>query len=105
VPDTALFRLYQDLIALRRTNLRLFVDGAFHWLHTNDERGVLAYERVLGGQRALVAFNTSDTTREERFAVQGPYRAAWPAGETVVAGGEELRASLPPHSARVWIKE
>ena len=28
-PDTALFRVYQDLIALRKEHLRLFVDGAF----------------------------------------------------------------------------
>ena len=34
----ALFRIYQDLFALRRNNLRLLVDGEITWLVTDDAR-------------------------------------------------------------------
>ena len=45
-PDTALFRVYRELIALRKQHLRLFVDGTLEWLLTDDAHGVLAYERA-----------------------------------------------------------
>ncbi len=38
-PDTALFRVYRDLITLRKQNLRLFVDGTLNWLLTDDAPG------------------------------------------------------------------
>ena len=47
-PDTALFRVYRELIALRKAHLRLFVDGSAGWLLADDAKGVVAYERVLG---------------------------------------------------------
>ena len=70
-PDTALFRVYRDLIALRKQHLRLFVDGTLNWLLTDDARGLLAYERVLGDQRAIVAFNVSDAPQEISLAADG----------------------------------
>jgi cyclomaltodextrinase / maltogenic alpha-amylase / neopullulanase len=56
-PDTSLFRVYRELIALRKQHLRLFVDGKLNWLVTDDQRDLLVYDRVLGAQRAVVAFN------------------------------------------------
>ena len=47
-PDTTLFRVYRELIALRKDHLRLLVDGSLKWLVTDDQHGLLAYERVLG---------------------------------------------------------
>jgi cyclomaltodextrinase len=105
VPDTALFRVYRDLIAMRKQHLRLFVDGTLSWLVTDDERGLLAYDRVLGGQRAIVAFNVSDTAREITVAADGRYRLAFPAGGAVTVADGTLRAELPPGEARVWIRE
>ena len=104
-PDTALLRVYRDLIEMRKQNLRLFVDGTRYWLATDDARGVLAYERILGQRRAVVAFNASDATRAVSLAAEGTYRLAFPAGGTVTAAGGVLRAELPPRSARVWIRE
>lgn len=102
-PDTALFRVYRELIALRREHLRLFVDGALRWVRADDMNGLLAYERVLGDERALVAFNISDQPRELSLPAQGSYRTAYPrSGAPAVTGGT-LRAELPPRSARVWI--
>jgi glycosidase len=101
-PDTALFQVYQKLIALRKRHLRLFVDGSFGWLRTDDPGGVLAFERLLGEQRAVVAFNVSDQPRELAVKATGQFREAYPReGEAIVAEGE-LRARLEPRSAKVW---
>ena len=105
VPDTALFRVYRELIALRKQHLRLLVDGTLKWLITDDAKGLLAYERVLGDQRAVIAFNASDLPHEVALAADGSYRVAYPAGDTVTARGGTLRAQLPPRAARVWIRE
>jgi cyclomaltodextrinase / maltogenic alpha-amylase / neopullulanase len=105
VPDTALLRVYRELIALRKQNLRLLVDGTLHWLLTDDKRGVLVYDRVLGGQRAMVAFNVSDVPQEVSIAADGGYRVAFPAGGVVTVADGQLKAELPAKSARVWIRE
>ena len=104
-PDMALMRTYRDLIALRRQHLRLFVDGSLNWLITDDVWGLLAYERVLGSQRAIVAFNASDAPHEIQIQAEGTYRTVWPAGRPVTAINGILRTELPRRSARVWIQE
>ncbi|MGE3525419.1 MAG: alpha-amylase family glycosyl hydrolase [Gemmatimonadales bacterium] len=104
-PDTALFRVYHDLIAMRRRDLRLFVDGDMHWLLTDNARGLLAYDRVLAGRRAIVAFNVSDMPREITLKASGSYRLAWPAGGGVISADGTLRARLPARTARVWVGE
>ena len=105
VPDTTLFRVYRELIALRKQNLRLLVDGKLNWLLTDDKRGLLVYDRVLGNQRAIVAFNVSDTAHEISVAADGGYRVAFPAGEPATVAHGTLKAQLPPRAARVWIRE
>jgi cyclomaltodextrinase / maltogenic alpha-amylase / neopullulanase len=105
VPDTALFRVYQSLIGLRKQRLRLFVDGSLGWLRADDDAGVLAYERVLGDQRAVIAFNISNEPREFAVKATGTYREAYPKeGEAIPAAGE-LKVRLEPGSAKVWIAE
>jgi cyclomaltodextrinase / maltogenic alpha-amylase / neopullulanase len=105
VPDTALFRVYRDLIALRKEHLRLFVDGSLHWLLTDDAHGLLAYERVLGDQRAIVAFNVSHSSHAISVPADGKYSLAFPAGEAATVADGTLRARLPPRAARVWIRK
>jgi cyclomaltodextrinase / maltogenic alpha-amylase / neopullulanase len=105
VPDTALFRVYRELIALRKQNLRLLVDGELNWLLTDDERGLLVYDRVLGDQRAVVAFNVSDAPLEISVAADGTYRLAFPAGAPAAMADGKLQAKLPAKSARVWVRE
>jgi cyclomaltodextrinase / maltogenic alpha-amylase / neopullulanase len=104
-PDTALRRVYQNLIALRTQHLRLFVDGTLTWLLTDDARGLLAYERVLGDQRAVVAFNASDDPHDISVKAEGTYRLAFPLGGAEVTANGTLNAELRPRTARVWIKE
>jgi glycosidase/enterochelin esterase-like enzyme len=104
-PDTALFRIYQEVIALRKTHQRLFADGALHWLVTDDKRGVLMYDRVLGPERAVVVFNVSDAVQEVTVPGDGSYRTVYPtgAGAPVVEGSFKTR--LAARSSVVWIRE
>ena len=104
-PDTALFRVYRELIALRKQNLRLLVDGTLNWLLTDDKRGLLAYDRVLGNRRAIVAFNVSDASQDISVVADGRYRAAFPAGGAAITADGKLKAQLPPRVARVWLQE
>ncbi|HEX9692603.1 MAG TPA: glycoside hydrolase family 13 protein [Gemmatimonadales bacterium] len=105
-PDTALRGVYRDLIALRKEQLRLFVDGSLTWLLSDDARGLLAYQRELGAQRAIVAFNTSREPRTLSLnAEDGVYRPAFPAGDMLQVSGGVLTAALPPMAARVWIRD
>jgi glycosidase len=104
-PDTAQFNVYRELIALRKAHLRLFADGGFSWLLTDDARRLLAYDRVLGSERAIVAFNNSDAPQKVSVAADGRYRQAYPAGDTRDAVDGKLSAKLPPRTARVWIRE
>ena len=103
-PDTALFRTYQALARMRKGHLRLFVDGATSWLVTNDTTGALAYDRVLGDQRAVVLFNVSDTPGEVMVPAVGRYTRAFPGPDSVLAEGSFIRA-LPARGAEVWIRE
>ena len=106
VPDTTLFRVYRELIGLRKRYQRLFVDGTLTWLLTDDARGLLTYERVLGDQRAIVAFNASDEPHEVSVAAAGGrYRVAYPRGVESAAVTGTLTARMAPLAARVWIRE
>ncbi len=107
-PDAWLRQVYQDLIALRKEYLRLFVDGDLTWLAADDANSVLAYSRDLGDQHAIVAFNASDDPQGlEIEARDGTwdtvFAAGGRAGEPVEVAGGTLVAELPPLSARVWI--
>ncbi len=105
-PDTELLQVYKDLIALRKRHLRLFVDGALNYLLTDDERGLLAYERVLGDEGAVVAFNNSDQPQTFTLEVDdGTYRVVFPSGDAVSGTDGSLTAALPPRTATVWIRD
>jgi glycosidase len=104
MPDTALLRTYRDLAAMRKAHLRLFVDGSLGWLRTDDASGQVAYERVLGEERAVVAFNNSDSPGSFALPGTGRYRRVYPAGEVTEATGT-FRVRLLPRAAAVWIRE
>jgi len=107
-PDTELLGTYQELIDLRKDNLRLFVDGEITWLLANDANSLLAYGRDLGDQHAIIAFNASEDVQDMSVeAEDGVWRTAFAEGgqapETVEVAGGSLAAEMPPLSARVWI--
>jgi cyclomaltodextrinase len=103
-PDTALLRVYRDLVALRKRHLRLFVDGSMKWLVADDARGVLAYERALGGRRAVVAFNVSDAVQAVDRAAVGAHRVAYTVGDAIGGTGSSGTIRLAPRSAQVWVR-
>ena len=103
--DTALLRTYRELIALRKAHLRLWVDGTTGWLVTDDAHNALAYERALGGEQAIVAFNASEQSVNLAVPASGSFRALWPVEGQAVTSGDSLRVRLPAHGAGVWLRE
>ncbi|GMV05989.1 MAG: alpha-amylase [Gemmatimonadota bacterium] len=108
-PDLELRGVYRDLIALRKAHLALFVDGEARTLLADDASRVLAYERVLGDARAVVAFNASEGAATVTLDVPpGRYRRAYPVGnvvDVVDVGVDGLDLELAALSAEVWIRE
>jgi glycosidase len=106
LPDTELRKVYQALIGVRKAHLPLFVDGAVRPLLADDAARLLAYERALEDQRAIAAFNASETRATLRLeAGPGRWRRVYPAGDAVEATGGVLEVTLEPLSAGVWIRE
>jgi len=106
VPDTTLLGAYRQLVALRRERIRLFADGALNWLLADDARRLLAYERVLGNARAIVAFNASDQSEELMVEVaSGSWTRAFPRGEAIDVTGDTMTMKLSPRTATVWVRE
>ena len=104
-PDLELLETYRELVALRRQHLRLFVDGTLTWRLTDDARGLLAYERALGEERALVAFNTSDESVTLALeAANGAWRPAFPRADAVEVTDGSLTVTLPSRSAAAWVR-
>jgi glycosidase len=105
-PDTALLNVHGSLVALRNDNIRLFADGALHWLIADDDRRLLAYERVLGDDRAIVAFNASDQTHTLKVeASNGSWRMVYPAGEAMEVTDGSLSTELGARRAIVLIRD
>lgn len=105
-PDTALRRVYRDLIALRKAHPRLFADGTIEWLLSDDANRTLAYERRLGEERAIVAFNASDAAASLMLeAENGPWARAFPQGAPVEVRGGTLTLDLAPRTAVVLVRD
>jgi len=103
-PELGLFRTYQALIALRKNHLRLFVEGDLTWLVVDDANSVLAYQRSLGDERAVVLFNSSEDVQDVTIEVDsGTYAEALDGGR-VKQTQESLTLELPPLGASVWVR-
>ena len=103
-PDTGLFRVYQELIALRKDHLRLFVDGDLEWLVEDDANGLLAYMRVLGKERALVLFNTSEDPQRVTVNLEAGTWAERLGGKRLEKVNGSLSVELQPLGATVWLR-
>lgn len=57
--DSTAFKLFKQLIAMRKAN-PVLVKGSLKYVVTDDARRLLAYTRSLDKSQALVAFNLSD---------------------------------------------
>ncbi|MEL6442964.1 MAG: glycoside hydrolase family 13 protein [Bacteroidota bacterium] len=61
--DTDLFAFYRSLTALRAAHPSVFATGDLAWLQADDDTGVIAYQRLGDGERALVVLNTSEAAQ------------------------------------------
>jgi glycosidase len=103
-PDMRLFRTYQGLIQLRKDHLRLFVDGDFTWLAVDDANGVVAYQRALGDERAVVLLNRSEDYQEVTVELSpGTYAEALRGGRQE-AVSDRLTVEVRPLGSNVWLR-
>lgn len=96
---------------------------------TEDEAGILAFERYAGDQRVLVVINTHDSADKETVQIvfneetgeneAVPLRPGFPAGtalvnvlpdadptdDVTVAGDGSLRFTLPPRGAKIFVPQ
>ncbi len=109
--DSRMFLFVKNLCRIRREN-RLFSRGALTVLADSpDGAGVLAYQRQLGDQRALVLFNTADQamllenmtagvaagTRLQQLAGLGL------SGDLIAGTGGRITEELPARAAGVYL--
>lgn len=97
-PDFGLFALYQELITLRKSHMRLWVHGEITWPVIDDARRVLVYERTHDSDRALVVFNASEDSQVVSIP-EGMYRQVFPIG--AVSSLSEV--TMAPMSALVLV--
>jgi glycosidase len=103
-PDLELRSFYQRLIQLRKDHLRVFVDGDMTWLVEDDANGILAYQRALGEERAIVLFNRSDDVQDVTVEVDpGTYAEQLRGVRTEPTQGS-LAVELMPLEASVWVR-
>jgi glycosidase len=103
-PDASLRETYQRLIELRKDHLRLFVDGDLTWLAADDANGVLAYQRALGEEKAIVLFNRAEDVMNVTVpADAGTWVEAWP-GDREQQVGDSLTVQVLPLRASVWLR-
>lgn len=103
VPDTALLATYRELIALRKAHLRLFVDGEITWLLRDDANRIVAYQRSLRQENAIVIFNGSDKAQDIAVPAVGTFRQAYPASQA--SATDTIRTTLKPLTASIWITQ
>ncbi|MBB6429181.1 alpha-amylase family glycosyl hydrolase [Algisphaera agarilytica] len=86
--DQGMFDDVRHLMAMRHTYEALRL-GAFHPVYTDDARGVLAYERVLGDERIYVVLNNSDRSRKVSLPLaEGQYVDVLTPGNTEIVEPE-----------------
>ncbi len=101
--DQALLRFYQQVVRLRRDHPVLRT-GKFRFVETGDD-DLIAYNRHLGPDEALVVFNRSQQPKRWRHkADDSAYQAVWPSIQRVPFDGKQLELSLPPMSAMVLVR-
>jgi len=96
-----LFAHYRKLIALRRTHPAL-LRGDYRTLVADDARGLFVFERTLGVERVIVAFNNSDhaTTVDVPSLSSGHYIDEL-SGTRYTATNGALSLPIPPKWAAV----
>ena len=105
-PDTALFRVYRDLIGVRKQHLRLFADGTAE-LAPHGRRAPAAGVRARAGRPAgRRGVQPLRRVGEVVGGSGGKVCSRLPAGpRPATVAGDSLSITIPPRSAVVWIRE
>jgi glycosidase len=105
-PDMEHREFLARLAEIRQSEAELFSRGELRWVLTDDERGLLGYERVLDGRRALVLFNRGSQQASTSLELA---TGSW---HEVLQGNDEEREAegatlflLPPRDAQIWLLE
>lgn len=83
-PDTAMLNFYRRLARMRAEYADLLSRGELRYVLSDDEAGLLGYERSLDGEMLLVLLNVSSETRRLELLDAAGYRVVL----TSVKGGE-----------------
>jgi glycosidase len=90
---------YRRVLALRNAQPALR-RGDFRTVHVDDGRDVWAFERMLGGERILVALNASAQDAEVSLPAGGDWEDLLPTAGVPADG--PAQATVPALSGRVW---
>ncbi len=104
-PDLEHRDFLAQLARIRQAEPELFSSGALRWVVTDDECGLLGYERAFEGRRALVLFNRGGQPASLSLELTGTWR------ELLQNSAEERQAQgatlfhLAPRTAQIWLLE
>lgn len=102
--DRELYDFYKLAIGLRK-NLGALQDGRLRFLHADNEKGTVVYERLSGSQHVTVWLNNT----EETVTLSHPMKAGgWKdafSGDEVETNGEQLQTELEPLGFRVLFRD
>lgn len=102
--DRELFDFYQLLIALRKQHAALR-DGRFRFLHADNEKGTLIYERLNNEQHfTLWINNTEDTVTLSHFMEADDWRDAL-TNDEVARIDNQLQLELEPLDFRILCRD
>ncbi len=104
-PDLEHRDFLAQLARIRQAEPELFSSGGLRWVVTDDECGLLGYERAFEGRRALVLFNRGGQPASLSLELTGTWR------ELLQNSAEERQAQgatlfhLAPRTAQIWLLE
>lgn len=104
-PDPEMHSFYRQLIHLRRDN-PVFAYGELEYVLTDDQRNVLAYERTLDGDYALIIINNSSQPADIELDLPDLVRSGLTdmLGDNVITWNihqDQFRATILPKSAAI----
>lgn len=99
--DKNLFSWYQQLIAVRNANVALR-RGSFAVLKADDANDVLVFQRVVAGNRVIVAINNSKDKRIVELNAEGNFTDALD-GTHFIATRGAVKLPLLPVSGRILV--
>lgn len=104
--DSDLFKLYKQLIAMRKGN-EMLIKGALKYVVTDEDNRILAYSRSLNGKEAVAAFNLSNSEKTVSIPVmlKKAYSNALVKGKSIKPQKGIITVTLMPKESVVLISK